>query len=231
MNQLSRNLDPVPLRHPAARLRVLSWNLLRRVGAGSEDVAALVRHHKPDLLLLQEATEEMEKLPQQIGGHFYRAPMQQRIYGLALWSPHLLPRPTTLRLPVSTFPGRVPPRIAQLVHFGGINFANVHLSHGQVLNRLQLLHLVRRLKGPSAIIGDFNAVGPTPVPGFKDIGPREPTHYPSNIVPLRLDRCLAQDLRCSAAQVLERGPSDHHPIILELAIEEGACRRFARARR
>jgi hypothetical protein len=37
-------------------LKVISWNLLRLTGAGVEDVAALIEQHRPDLLLLQEAT-------------------------------------------------------------------------------------------------------------------------------------------------------------------------------
>lgn len=209
---------------PAGVLRVASWNLLRRVGAEIEDVARLVRNYRPDLLLLQEATEGFEKLPSLIGGHIVREPMHRRIYGLAAWSPHPFPRPGVLRLPVSALPGRVPPRIAQLVCLNGITFANVHLSHGQVLNRWQLLYIVRHLKGPAAIIGDFNAVGPTGMPGFKDVGPRQPTHFPSNIVPLRLDRCLAQNLHCRSAEVLERGPSDHHPILLELSVAPAGTR-------
>jgi endonuclease/exonuclease/phosphatase family metal-dependent hydrolase len=237
MTQSSRGLEqasPTRLetRPVTGQVRVASWNLLRRVGAGVEDVAALVRSYRPDLLLLQEATGEITNLPDLVGGHFFHEPMQKRIYGLAVWSPHALARPRTVRLPVSALPGGVPPRIAQIIHFAGINFANVHLSHGQFLNRWQLLHITRGLKEPAAIIGDFNAVGPTRLPGFRDIGPREATHYPSNIVPLRLDRCLGRGLRCNAAEVLERGPSDHHPIILELAIDAAASgRRVAGGRR
>ena len=203
-------------------IRVLSWNLLRRVGAELKDVAVLVRRHKPDLLLLQEATVEMEGLAGLVGGHFFLDPMQDRIYGLAAWSPHPLPQPVAVRLPASVLPGGVPPRIAQIFPFNGIKFANVHLSHGQFLNRWQLLYIIRRLQGPAAIIGDFNAVGPTRLTGYRDIGPRETTHYSTGIVPLRLDRCLAQGVRCSAADVLDRGPSDHHPILLELAIGPAA---------
>jgi endonuclease/exonuclease/phosphatase (EEP) superfamily protein YafD len=122
-----------------------------------------------------------------------------------------------LRLPASVLQGRVPPRHAQLVQLGGVSFANVHLSHGQFLNRWQLLHIASTLEGPAAIVGDFNAVGPTLLPGFRDIGPRRRTHRSANIVNLRLDRCLARDLDAMGSMVLERGASDHHPIVLDLA--------------
>ena len=217
---------PRPIDHPlsaheaanpwSGRMRVVSWNLLRRVGAGAGDVASLIRQTRPDLLLLQEATVELEALPQLVGGHFFRDPMQRRIYGLGAWSPHAIAKPAPLSLPISVLPGRVPMRIAQIVRLGGVTFANVHLSHGQFLNRWQLLHIIRRLSGPAAIVGDFNAVGPTQLPGFRDVGPRRATHAAANLISLRLDRCLASGLSCETSEVLDRGPSDHHPIVLDL---------------
>ncbi len=200
------------------RLRVVSWNLLRRVGAGVEDVARLVKSHHPDLLLLQECTEDIVSLPSLVGGHFFRHPMQARIYGLAAWSPHSFPQTSALRLPASILPGRVPPRLAQLIRFQDITFANVHLSHGQFLNRFQLRHVIEQMEGPAAIIGDFNAVGPVGLHGFSDIGPRTRTHRAANIVALRLDRCIARGLVCNASEVLDKGPSDHHPMVLDMAI-------------
>jgi endonuclease/exonuclease/phosphatase family metal-dependent hydrolase len=199
-------------------LRVVSWNLLRRVGAGVDDVARLVKSHHPDLLLLQECTEDIVTLPSLVGGHFFRHPMQSRIYGLAAWSPHPFPASTEIRLPGSILPGRVPPRLAQLIAFRGITFANVHLSHGQFLNRFQLRHIIEQMEGPAAIIGDFNAVGPVGLQGFADIGPRRRTHRAGKIVNLRLDRCIARGLVCSASEVLAKGPSDHHPMVLDMAV-------------
>ncbi|MFZ2155851.1 MAG: endonuclease/exonuclease/phosphatase family protein [Bradyrhizobium sp.] len=197
-------------------MKVISWNLLRLTGAGVEDVAALVERHHPDLLFLQEAIEEMADLPALVGGYFFREPMEGRIYGLAVWSPHPLLRPYALRLPVSQVPGRVPPRVAQIVQLGDVTFANVHLSHGQFLNRWQLVHIANALDGPAAIVGDYNAVGPIRLAGFKDVGPRQSTHSPNDIISFRLDRCMARGLRCSYARVLARGSSDHHPISLKL---------------
>ena len=205
------------------RLRVVSWNLLRRIGAGAEDVARLVKTHHPDLLLLQECTEDIIALPSLVGVHFFRHPMQSRIYGLAAWSPHPFPASTEIRLPGSILPGRVPPRLAQIVTLRGITFANVHLSHGQFLNRFQLRHIIEQMEGPAAIIGDFNAVGPVGLQGFSDIGPRRRTHRAGKIVALRLDRCIARGLVCSASEVLDKGPSDHHPMVLDIAVS-GAFR-------
>jgi endonuclease/exonuclease/phosphatase (EEP) superfamily protein YafD len=197
-------------------LKVISWNLLRRTGAAVEDVASLIDREQPDLLLMQEATKEIEALPSLAGGHFHREPLPGRIHGLAAWSTHPLPLPQVLPLPVSRMPGRVAPRVAQLVRIGDVTFANVHLSHGQLLNRRQLLRIASVLEGPAAVIGDYNAVGPTILPGFRDVGPREPTHLASKVLPFRLDRCLVRDLSCADARTLERGPSDHHPIVLVL---------------
>lgn len=197
-------------------MKVISWNLLRLTGAGVEDVAALVKRHHPDLLFLQEAIEEMADLPALVGGYFFREPLEGRIYGLAVWSPHPLPPPYALRLPVSQVPGRVPPRVAQIVQLGDVTFANVHLSHGQLLNRRQLMHIANTLDGPAVIVGDYNAVGPIKLASFKDVGPRQSTHSPNDIISFRLDRCMARGLRCSYARVLARGSSDHHPILLKL---------------
>ena len=207
--------DPVP-----RTLRVISWNLLRLVGAGVRDVAALVEQHRPDLVLMQEATEDLASLPEAVGGSFYREPMRGRVYGLAVWSLHKLATPHRLPLPVSTLPGHFPPRVAQIIRIGNITFANVHLSHGQFLNRWQLLHIARSLEGPAAIVGDYNAVGPIRVADLKDVGPRQPTHLASNIISLRLDRCMVRGLSCNDARVLGRGRSDHKPIVLDLEVSD-----------
>jgi len=199
-------------------LKVISWNLLRLTGAGVQDVVALIEREEPDLLLMQEATLEMEALPDFVGGHFHREPLPTRIHGLGAWSPHPLPEPVIFPLPVSQLPGRVPPRIAQILRLGNITFANVHLSHGQLLNRWQLVRVAEAIEGPAAVIGDYNAVGPTVIPGFKDVGPREATHIAADLVRFRLDRCLVRLLKCTKAMTLERGPSDHRPIALELSV-------------
>jgi endonuclease/exonuclease/phosphatase family metal-dependent hydrolase len=223
-----------------AVMKVISWNLLRLRGAAVGDVAALLAHERPDVMLMQEATQHMDVLPTLAGGHYHRLPWPGRIHGLAVWSRHHFASPQVLPLPASRLPGRVPRRRSQIVQIADITFANVHLSHGQLLNRRQLFRIAAALRGrPSAIIGDYNAVGPILMPGFVGVGPREATHFASDVVPFRLDRCLAHGLRCASAATLAFGPSDHRPIVLDLHVAEvaakrdrlvGARRRIARLR-
>ncbi len=210
--------DGISVLEGVSAVRVISWNLLRLIGAAVEDVAMLVEEHRPDLLLLQEATKEMETLPSLVGGHLHRHPLPTRIHGLAAWSPSHIHPPRTLPLPISRMPGRLPQRIALLIQMGDITFANVHLSHGQVLNRLQLTRIAQNLDGPAAVIGDYNAWGPTVLHGFRDVGPREATHIQQNLLRFRLDRCLVRGLSCASARTLKKGKSDHRPIMLELNV-------------
>lgn len=189
-------------------IKVISWNLWHRGGALVGDLASLIEAEQPDLLLMQEAKRPLETLPQLVGGHFHWQEMQRRVYGLAFWSPHELGEGYSIPLPISPFPLRVPPRLAQILKLDGISIANVHLSHGQMLNRRQLKAVAEATHGPTVIIGDCNAVGPIALGGFAEVGPRDPTHK----LKTRLDRCLIRDLHCASARVLGRGPSDHHPI-------------------
>jgi endonuclease/exonuclease/phosphatase family metal-dependent hydrolase len=110
-------------------------------------------------------------------------------------------------------------RVCQIVEFDGIGIANVHLSHGQMLNRRQLRRIARVLPHRAAVLGDYNLVGPALLPGFQDVGPRHPTHVMGALVPLRLDRCLVRDLTCVDSDVLPRHRSDHRPIVVTLAVE------------
>jgi endonuclease/exonuclease/phosphatase (EEP) superfamily protein YafD len=193
-------------------VKVISWNLWHRGGALLAHLSALIESEHPDLLLMQEAKANLSDLTDVVGGKFHFLPLPKRVYGLGAWTPHEVMRSESVELPSSRFPGRVPPRLAQLLHINGVGFANVHLSHGQLLNRRQVRAAAEKLEGPAAIIGDYNAVGEILLTGFHDAGPRERTHKYRT----RLDRCLIRHMRCVQATVLDRGPSDHHPIRMEL---------------
>jgi len=103
-----------------------------------------------------------------------------------------------------------------LIDMGAFTVANVHLSHGQLLNRRQLRRIARRLPYCAAVVGDYNLVGPVLLPGFRDVGPRRFTHLSADILPLRLDRCIVRGLTCTETAVLPRGTSDHRPIMVRL---------------
>ena len=94
----------------------------------------------------------------------------------------------------------------------------MHLSHGQALNRRQLRRVTRSLPFRAVVMGDFNLVGPCLLPGFRDVGPRRPTHVAGDIVPLRIDRCLVRGMRCTGAAALSRASSDHRPIAVDLDV-------------
>jgi endonuclease/exonuclease/phosphatase (EEP) superfamily protein YafD len=202
-----------PTDRPHAPFKIVSWNLLRRTGAAVDDVAALVKQEKPDLLLMQEATRAIGFLLDRIGGHYAWAPLPGRIHGLAMWSPKPWPAPPRV---IALPSGALVDRVCQILDLGAFGVANVHLSHGQMLNRRQLRRIVGELPARAAVLGDYNIVGPALIPGFRDVGPRRPTHAMVDVLPLRLDRCLARGLICHDHAVLPRGPSDHRPIVVHL---------------
>jgi len=200
----------------AAEFTIISWNLLHTTGAKMEHVAALASRHRPDLLLLQEATAEIDSLPQRLSGHYARTALPGRHHGLAAWSPQPLHSPATS---LTLQRGLIVRRVCQIIDLGPFAVANVHLSHGQMLNRRQLRRIAAALPARAAILGDCNMVGGPLLPGFRDAGARQATHRMQNMIPLRLDRCFTRGLHCLSAEVLEQGASDHKPIKMVLSAE------------
>ena len=109
-------------------------------------------------------------------------------------------------------------RVCQIVDSVRSRSANVHLSHGQILNRRQLRRIAKVLPYRAAVVGDYNLIGPALLPGFHDVGPREPTHVAGDMVPLRIDRCLVRGVACLGARALLREASDHRPIVVSLNV-------------
>jgi endonuclease/exonuclease/phosphatase (EEP) superfamily protein YafD len=195
-------------------MKIISWNLLRLIGASPDEVATLIEREAPDAVLMQEATHAIDRLPTLVGGHYVRRLQPGRVHGLAIWSRH---KPVTAPAVVPLPQGAMFRRIGLVVDLGDFAVANVHLSHGQVLNRRQLRRVTAALPERAAVLGDFNLVGPCLVPGFRDVGPRAPTHRCGDVLPLRIDRCLVRGLDCLSTAVLGRASSDHHPIMVRLA--------------
>jgi len=205
-------------------MKLISWNLLRLHGASLEEVARLIGRERPDALLMQEATYEMDRLPDLAGGYYARAPLPGRIHGPAVWTP----RPPASPARVLALPsGSMVRRVCQIIDLGPFAAANVHLSHGQLLNRRQLRRIAAALPPQAAILGDFNLVGPALLAGFHDVGPRRATHRMADILPLRLDRCLVRGLTAGVSSVLDREASDHCPIVVSLRVATPPFRRAA----
>jgi endonuclease/exonuclease/phosphatase family metal-dependent hydrolase len=198
---------------PSGMIKLISWNLLRLTGASLNDVVRLIHREQPGLLLMQEATQEMDGLTRKVGGHYQRNLMPGRVHGLAVWSPTPFDSAPVV-LPLQA--GAMFERVCQIVDLGSITVANVHLSHGQILNRRQLRRIAKVLPYRAAVVGDYNLIGPALLPGFHDVGPREPTHVAGDVVPLRIDRCLIRGVACLGCRALLREASDHRPIVVSL---------------
>ncbi len=197
----------------ADKFRIVSWNLLHTTGAGAAQVSELIAQTRPDLMLMQEVEETMVALPAQLGGSYTRIALPGRRHGLAAWSPHSF---TAREGGLNLQPGLIVRRVCQILECEGFNVANVHLSHGQWLNRRQLRRIAAQMPERAAILGDCNMVGVSFLPGFEDVGARSATHRMSGMVPLRLDRCFLRGLDCLHTTVLPRGASDHHPLLVDL---------------
>jgi endonuclease/exonuclease/phosphatase (EEP) superfamily protein YafD len=196
-------------------MKLISWNLLRLTGASLSDVVRLIEREQPDILLMQEATKIMDGLTARVGGEYRRTLLPNRIHGLAVWTPKPFTQPPQI-VPLPS--GAMFDRIGMVLDLGPIAIANVHLSHGQLLNRRQLRSIAKVLPHRAAIVSDYNLVGPTLLPGFHDVGPREPTHIAGDVVPLRIDRCLVRGVGCLGARALLREASDHRPIMVTLDV-------------
>ena len=195
-------------------MRIVSWNLWHTTGARLDDVLALIAQTAPDLLVMQEVEAFLDVLPQRLGGCYARLPLPGRHHGLAAWSPgQFTTRPGGLALPR----GLIVQRCSQIIDFGSLTLANVHLSHGQVLNRRQLRRIADAVPHRAAILGDCNMVGAALLPGFEDVGARLATHLMGGVVPLRLDRCFLRGVECRDARVLDFGASDHRPMVIDLS--------------
>ena len=199
---------------PPAEFRIISWNLLHSVGAEAAHVRALIERYDPDLCLMQEAAAGIDNLPEQLGGHYARVALPGRHHGLAAWSKRPFHAPAGS---LALQRGMLVRRVCQILDLGGFSVANVHLSHGQLLNRRQLRRIAGVLPPQAAILGDCNLLGAPLLPGFEDVGARIATHRMSGVLPLRLDRCFVRGLRCTRAEVLEQGASDHRPLLVVLA--------------
>jgi endonuclease/exonuclease/phosphatase family metal-dependent hydrolase len=197
-------------------MRILSWNVLRRVGATPHDVAQLITQHSPDIVLLQEAEQHFMALPNIVGGRYEACPFLNRKDGLGAWFRSPVDAVECVKLPHEAERRRMPQRVAMIIRIADRTIANLHLSHGQFLLRRQFAFVAGQIDGPAVILGDLNVVGPLQPLGWCDVGPRVVTHWAKGVVPFRLDRCFTKAWPIVKARALHRGVSDHRPIIVDL---------------
>ena len=206
----------------AKTMKIVSWNLLHKSGAMVDEISRIIDLERPEIFLMQEATEQIDCLQDYAGGQYQRQEWPNKRHGLAIWSSRTIAETRPVALPYSRLPGSFPQRRAQLIDVAEVTIANVHLSHGQVLNRRQLTTIANSTEGPTVIMGDYNAIGPVKLKQFKDVGPRKITHTAQRVMPFRLDRCMVRELHCNEAWTLHRGGSDHNPIVVELSSRSNA---------
>lgn len=212
--------------HPAHdnTLRILSWNVLRGMGATRDDVFRLATMTKADIICLQE-TEPNNTRRLTADYWIFHAPFINRKQGVALClSRSRFPEEPAFQSIDLAWEGRNRPhRRAAIAHTDLIGVASIHLSHDQIFNRYQIRQTRQRLTAqrqasyPCAICGDTNALGPTPARGFKDNGPKSQTHLMLGLIGVRIDRFLTRNLRVTQRTAYEPGPSDHRPILIEAA--------------
>jgi endonuclease/exonuclease/phosphatase (EEP) superfamily protein YafD len=198
-------------------MRILSWNVLRRVGATPHDVAQLITQHSPDIALLQEVGQSFTSLPSIVGGGYEARPFLNRKDGLGAWFRFPVDAVECVKLPQEAESRRKAQRIAMIIRIANRTVVNLHLSHDQMLLRRQFALVAEQIHGPAAIVGDFNVVGPLRRRDWCDVGPRTVTHFAKGFLPFRLDRCLTRDWPAIKNQTLCRGASDHRPIIVDLS--------------
>lgn len=234
---------PPPPAAGTPTLRVMSVNLLM-VNDQHAPMLAEIRAARPDVLLLQEYTDDWDRalrralksdLP------YVRSDTRDDSFGVAVYSrtPFVAGNgPTLLRLGTDTAPQ---PRA--VVRFGGRDVAlyNVHLLPPRTLayaqeSRLQFADLLDRLAAerlPVVVAGDFNLTETTPQHAFlrragladawdlagRGRGATWPVNSVFRYLPgLRFDHLyLGPQLTCTAAETGAGPGSDHRPIVADVA--------------
>ena len=94
--------------HPNSVIKIISWNVLHRAGTNLEEIERLIQNERPDPLLMQEATSEIDFLPARVGGNFARVDLSGQRRGLAVWSLRpFLKAPESLKLQLGALIRRV----------------------------------------------------------------------------------------------------------------------------
>ena len=191
-----------------AALRVVSWNLLRRVGARARGC----RQADPRLSPRSSAAAGSHRRDRGAALAGRRAFLPPSHAEAHLWPGRLEPAsfpPHRRRCACRPrcCPGGCRPAIAQIVKFQRHQFrqcASVPRPVPQPLAAACTSPMRWKGRPPSSAISTRSA--PSGLPDFRDIGPRQRTHRASNIVSLRLDRCMARDVALRRRRGAGQGP-------------------------
>ena len=201
-------------------MKLISWNLLRLVGASLSEVVSLIEREQPDIMLMQEATHDIDPLPDRVGRGVCTgaaAGPGARVGGLDAKRLAGAPPGDAVAVGLDGAPGRADHR-SRAIH----NCQRAFVARANPQPPATPAALPPGCRTHAAVVGDYNLVGPVLLPGFRDAGPRRPTHRMSDVLPLRLDRCVVRGLHCEDAAVLPRGASDHRPITVRLSVIDGS---------
>lgn len=145
-------------------------------------------------------------------------------YGNALISKYPIIKQKKIRI-FSRLEPRYIANIRIRLQFFSLNVFLVHLSVGKrdrAIQIRQIAKIVKNIKGPSLIMGDFNTfseneLGPLISKGFKQF--KEPKTYPSWNPKTALDHILAKSVNIKRVYAYKKKLfSDHLPLVAEIEI-------------
>jgi endonuclease/exonuclease/phosphatase family metal-dependent hydrolase len=228
-------------------LRVMTWNIQGHAALLRTDhiekVAETIKALKPDVVAINEAhrktwqsrfRDHVTELQRRTGMNVAFGESYEQMGGQ--FGNAILTRGEIASTAIHKLPGAGEPRtvLQSIIRINGgvIEFYVTHLAAWEKLNRItrdrQLDCLVRHVRAshhPFILAGDINAPPESPeVQEFRRdialqmVGNVQPTHRVMNI---QLDYIFAdRGWQVRSAETLDMGPSDHRPVIAQLAYDE-----------
>ena len=228
------------------RLLVMSYNIQGHASLLKDEhitaIAETVRRYRPDIVGINEAHrrtwqsrfgDQVDELRRLTGMNAVFGESYEQLGGQ--YGNLILTRGRIVSHDVYKLPGTGEPRtlLESTIEIDGgkVVFYVTHLAAWEKLNRTirtrQLECVSRHVRSsvhPYVLAGDLNAPPDSPEvsafsadAAFRMAGPPQPTH---RVMEMTLDYVFADSgWRVKSAQVLDEGPSDHRPVLVELIHE------------
>jgi len=215
-------------------LRLLHANVLE-TNTNYADVLNVVKENNPDVVVLQEVTEEWSEGVKELRAHFPHSAIESRLHGgMAIFSRYPFDNLQTLNLDETTHVA-----IFVKVNLGqrSMTLLSMHpttpITPTKFKNRnrqfTEAAGLMRKTDGPKVLIGDLNITMWSPYfktliqnSGLRDsrIGFGLKTSWPMplpSFLRLPIDHCLvSSDVHVDQLKIGDTTGSDHRPIIVDL---------------